>query len=36
MQTRGRAAGWFGVAFVVLLLLQAGMADIPTSDAVSD
>jgi Ca2+/Na+ antiporter len=33
MGTRRRAAGWFGVAFVVLLLLQAGMADIPTSDA---
>jgi hypothetical protein len=29
---RGRRAGWPGIAFVVLLLLQAGMADIPTLD----
>jgi len=28
----GRRAGWPGIAFVVLLLLQAGMADIPTLD----
>src|SRR5438552_11849505 len=26
----GRRAGWPGIAFVVLLLLQAGMANIPT------
>lgn len=26
---RGRRAGWLGIAFAVLLLLQAGMADIP-------
>ena len=28
---RGRRAGWLGIAFMVLLLLQAGMADIPTT-----
>src|SRR5438093_8769330 len=28
----GRRAGWLGIVFVVLLLLQAGMADIPTLD----
>ena len=27
---REHRAGWLGIAFVVLLLLQAGMADIPT------
>src|SRR5438874_6337713 len=29
---RGRRVGWLGIVFVVLLLLQAGMADIPTLD----
>ena len=29
---REHRAGWLGIAFVVLLLLQAGMADIPTLD----
>src|SRR5205807_4117116 len=29
---RKHRAGWLGIAFVVLLLLQAGMADIPTLD----
>jgi hypothetical protein len=32
METGGRRTGWFGAAFVVLLLLQAGMADIPAAD----
>jgi hypothetical protein len=32
----GRSARWSGVAFVVLLLLQAGMADIPTLDTPID
>jgi hypothetical protein len=32
----GRLAGWSGIAFVVLLLLQAGMADIPTLDTPID
>ena len=29
---REHRAGWLGIAFAVLLLLQAGMADIPTLD----
>lgn len=29
---RGRRAGWWGIAFVILLLVQAAMADIPTLD----
>src|SRR5947209_10021368 len=29
---RKHRAGWLGIAFAVLLLLQAGMADIPTLD----
>ena len=32
----GRRAGWLGIVFVVLLLLQAGMADIPTLDTPID
>jgi len=32
----GRLARWSGFAFVVLLLLQAGMADIPTLDTPID
>jgi hypothetical protein len=36
VDTSGRRTGWFGAAFVILLLLQAGMADIPTSDVPVD